>query len=304
MHGRCDRIFDIYLPEFEKQKVEIDGVEYCSGFIGNTGVTHIHYEYSREVQLNAFGLPTLDIEPKKALILTMNHVELYFPFGGSSEGTPLRRYSPFLWVGPFTVSLQAIYVSEGVPLTVTSYRYIQFVTYFEGGFNVFGLRISDLSVGIRYTFPNPLNPPPQGPAGFALLGTASFVWAPGAEGVQELAGYSPLQFSVGLQVGVPKPEADFGLFLRLEYITLYDIVAMLMSILRVEKWKEGWNPYALIPGVLKQISLEFRMCLAPLTQVNFQNFQAKCTKEVAFPPPEEPLHDTVCPSSRYDLTFF
>ena len=297
-----DRYFEIYLPEFEKQKVEIDGVEYCSGFIGNTGVTLIRYDYSKEVDID----DPLQIESKKSLTLTMNHVELYFPFGGSSEGTPLRRYSPFLWVGPFTVSLQAIYVSEGVPLTGDSYRYIQFVTYFEGGFNVFGLRINDLSVGIRYTFPNPLNPPPQGPGGFAMLGTASFVWAPGAEGAQELAGYSPIKFEVGLQVGMPKPESDFGLFLRLDYITLYDIIAMIMSLLRVEKWsnREGWKPYALIPGVFKQISLQFRMCIAPLTQINFQKFQAKCTREVASPPPEEPLHDTVCPSSRYDLALF
>ena len=148
---------------------------------------------------------------------------------------------PSCWTfGPFDVTAMIIAFTDGTT------SYIQFEVKIDLDWEAplgIPLVLHSVGFGARATITGP-----NGPS-FALIATAE-------------ATVGPLTFAVGVQIGVPNPSADSGLFLQLNKVTLYELAEFAMEL--------AGNADGSPPEVLKDMSFFLQMCITS-SSVNFHS---------------------------------
>lgn len=237
------------IPSYEGTTVTIGGQEVQTGFFGSVG--------EGTFSMTGFGL-------SNEIMVKVKDIQFYLPSGLADSDSALSEHSAFEWgFGPFGVSLEVIAVNT------PSYKYVQFVVYIEHVWEQpFGLPfdLMDVSAGVRYTWFRT-----NGKPGLAFLATARLKF--GCDGA--------LDIKVGLQIGCCSPDAmmlDAGIYIEVDKFTLYDLIQTLSNIVASFGDQDSCEVELPLKDAMESIDFAFKMCLAPLTEVNFVEFDAKCNR--------------------------
>lgn len=163
------------------------------------------------------------------------------------------------WKGPYQVGIEILHKKVSM-----FYAYVQFTVAFkmqeEFKIGKIEFKISDLTVGIRFTYKRP---PPGGP-GLAMMFTGSFE-------------FEATTVDVGIQFAVsPAPWNDFGMCFELKQLTLFEVINGFLKLFGAEPFPDEHLLDTLL-GADSGISVKFEVCVA-YSHVLFVDMDVECER--------------------------